>query len=489
MKQIKAMKTKKLFPWLMSLMLLTTATPTFTACSDDDDSKDNNGTEQTDSLTAKYNDLDIFQEAICNIDSAGQLVRYEVGQVLYESEPQHLFIGVDDIEEAAKMFRTWIAPDVKLPEITASVGDLTAELTDTLGHAQGTIYFRKGSGTTVAEVTASADAKLKYVDRITFLLSSAWPYNSEALVWRKGDIRTFRITGKAGEELEDQDKELPFVLVREGKNGNKPMWVALTKNVYTPSGFRWDTDDFEKIRRSDYCPGESKAQIISQIMRSDWNFFKGRFSEAQNLGGGELRDDGSYWYDHRHSSGLINYWDMIMLSNGWTHGGNEEKEQFLLKIDWIDDDQILLRGTDGTIIKDGSFANVSGHYDNLFDGNENTMWETNHLWWESQSNPLYFVEFESAEPITPKSYAMVTGNINQWPTDNQNPRNWKLYGKLKARNNWTLLSERSGENLPFDSYKTVNYTIENAGGAYQYFRLEITDNRPWLKLADFKLFE
>lgn len=177
-----------------------------------------------------------------------------------------------------------------------------------------------------------------------------------------------------------------------------------------------------------------------------------------------------------------------MLSNGWEHGvrGDEGKEQFLLKIDWFDDGQIPLRTTAGTMIRDGSFADVSGSYDNLFDGLSNTMWCTNHLWWESQSNPCYFVEFESAEPCVPRQYSLVTANKDQWPTDNNNPYSLRLYGKKKARNAWTLLDERV-LNLPFESYQERTYNISNAGGEYQYFRLEIPDNRPWLKLADFKL--
>ena len=181
---------KRFLPALLALLMLATVAPTFTACSDDDDDKNNS--EQTDNQKLQYDDLDIFQRAICNIDSAGQLMRYKIGQALHDAEPQHLYIGVDDIEEAAKMFRTWIAPDVKLP---AGNADLTAELTDTLGHAQGTIYFRAGSGQTVAEVTYSPETKLKYIDKITFLLNSAWPYNSGEKVWHLGDIRSFRIKG------------------------------------------------------------------------------------------------------------------------------------------------------------------------------------------------------------------------------------------------------------------------------------------------------
>ena len=85
---------------------------------------------------------------------------------------------MDNIEEAARIFAKWLSPDVKLPDITPSVRELTAQLTDKQGKAQGTIYFRAGTEPIVAEVTASAGTQLKFIDRITFLLNSAWPQNS-----------------------------------------------------------------------------------------------------------------------------------------------------------------------------------------------------------------------------------------------------------------------------------------------------------------------
>lgn len=488
-KTINIMKTRKLFPWLLGLMLTAITSPTFTACSSDDDDNNNsggNGTEQTDSLTAMYDDLAIFQKSMCTIDSAGTLVRYEVGVAIQESDPQHRYIGVDNIEEAAKIFATWIAPDVNLAPITPTVTDLTAELTDTLGRAQGTIYFRAGSGTTVAEVTASAGTNLKYVNRITFLLNSAWPYNSETLVWHKGDIRKFFITGKARKQLTDKDKELAFVLVREGKNGQTPMWVAVTNDKYGwPNIFK--KDSFDDIQHSDYCPGMSKAKTISQIMSAEWAFFKSRFAEAQSMGGGELRDGGSYWIDNSFIKWLTDYKSVIMLSNSWDHGvrGDEDPEQFLMKIDWLNDGDIPLRATAGTDIADGSFADVSGSCSNLFDGNSSTMWETNHLWWANINVALFYVEFESSELVKPTGYTLVTGNKDQWPTDNCNPGNWKLYGKKRLRNEWTLIDQRYNQSLPFESYREVSYSISNPD-EYQYFRLEIVDNQAWLKLADFK---
>ena len=399
------MKRRNIFPWLLGLMLLATTSPILAACSGSDDDS-NSGTEQPGDEAIKYDDLAVFQKAICTIDSAGKLVRYDIGEAINKSEPEHRYIGVDDIEEAAKIFATWIAPDVKLAEITPTISDLTAELTDTLGRPQGTIYFRAGSGTTVAEVTASAGTNLKYVSRITFLLNSAWPYNSETIVWHKGDIRRFRITGKPGKYLLDPDKEPDFVLIREGRNGQMPMWVTVTKEKY-PYASAWDKNGtFNVVAQSSYCPADAKARTISDIMRGDWDFFKGRLNDAD---AGELRDGGSYLIDGWHGW-PVTFQHIIMLSNGWIHGtcfgvGGDGPEQFLLKVDWLNDDQLPLRATAGTNITSG-FEDVRGSYDNLFDGLNDTMWETNHLTWASQSDPKYYVEFESSKLIRHKWYLL-----------------------------------------------------------------------------------
>ena len=169
--KLKNMKKNK-FLSLLGLMLMAAALTTFTACSGSDDDDNQSGT------TYMYDDLDYFQKALCTIDDAGNLVSYNTGTILYKDEPQHLYIGVDNIEEAARIFAKWLSPDVKLPDITPSVRELTAQLTDKQGKAQGTIYFRAGTEPIVAEVTASAGTQLKFIDRITFLLNSAWPQNS-----------------------------------------------------------------------------------------------------------------------------------------------------------------------------------------------------------------------------------------------------------------------------------------------------------------------
>jgi len=55
-----------------------------------------------------------------------------------------------------------------------------------------------------------------------------------------------------------------------------------------------------------------------------------------------------------------------------------------------------------------------------------------------------------------------------------------------VRDEWTLIDQRANQNLPAESYKEVKYNLSNADGEYQYFRLEITDNQPWLLISEFK---
>ncbi len=480
---------KRFIPALMALLMLATAIPSLTACSDNDDDKNNSeqtDSEQTDSQKLQYDDLDIFQRAICNIDSAGQLVRYEIGEALYDAEPQHLYIGVDDIEEAAKMFRYWIAPDVELGTITPTVSDLTAQLTDTLGHAQGTIYFRAGSGQTVAEVTYSPETQLKYIDKITFLQNSAWPYNSGGNKWHLGDIRSFRITGKCGDGLADNDKQLNFVLIRERGNGTNPVWAAITNNKYTNSSGRqkWGVDNsFDYVFYSSYNPNRSDADQNSSAMRENWDYFVEKFKQA---GCGPLDASASYWINETHWD-WGRYYECMIYSNGYVSGirHTDGEERFLLKIDWLQDGTFLMTPTGGP----AGFPGES--YANLFDNDGGTKlctYVVDRTKSEVSGKDCWAVEFNADSPINPYSYKLQTANDTRTYTG-RNPKSGALYGRKNARSKWTLIDSRANFDQPYDNYAWKEYQVNGTRGDYMYFRFEIyesaADDR--IQLAEFQL--
>ena len=453
------MKTKKSILWLLGLMLC--ATPMFTACSDDDD--DNKKENPSQKESAKYDDLSVFQNAICRIDSLGHLERYNVGEALYEAEPQHLYIGVDDIEEAANWFRNWIAPDETLGNSTTN---LTAQLTDTLGRAQGTIYFKAGTGQTVAEVTYSPETQLKYIDRITFLLNSAWPFNSSGNQWHKGDIKKFHITGKAGNSLDDDDQTLNFVLIREGRNGVKPMWCAITNNTYRNVNFNGWTD-FERIQSSSYCPSYATACTISDILCSDWSFFMSKFKEA---GEGELNWGSSYWIDHyENSQPQMMVYDRKEISGNSWDGSNE---RFLLKIDWLNDGERTL-----TVTNSGTWSITGSGPDNLFDGTCTEIWDSRDYALgtsEVSGKDCWWFEFQADGPLKPKSYTLWTTNMSgeDWIYYARIPAIWSLYGKKNSRSKWVQLDYRDRQELPHKNYASRSFDISNPQ-EYQLFRFEV----------------
>ena len=487
------MKTKKYILWLLDLMLC--ATPVLTACSDSDDDNINNTENSANgSETMKYDDLAVFQNAICRIDSLGHLAYYHVGEAIYEAEPQHLYIGVDDIEEAANWFRNWIAPDVELGNITPTTTDLTANLTDTLGHSQGTIYFKAGSGQSVAEVTYSPETQLKYIDRITFMLNSAWPFNSSGKQWHKGDIKTFYITGDAGEGLDDDDNPLNFVLIREGGNGVKPMWCAITNNSYKNVREEFWKTDFEKVISSDYCPGLGKANTISDILCSDWGYFASKFNEA---GEGKLEYGESYFIDH-YEYKFAEAGDHLMVydrkeikraSSNWSGGS---KQPFLLKIDWLND------GERTFLVTDCSPYALDGYGpENLFDGTCTNTWKSDWAWGGVTSTvsgkECMFVEFQADPAIKPRAYQLWTTNMSgeDWIYYRRIPSIWALYAKKNSRSKWELLDSQYATELPHKNYDGWGKEFSGINSEYQFFRFEVYNN--WgediVQLGQLKILE
>ena len=306
---------------LAALPLLALSALAFYACNKDDDP----GEEVELDV---FDDLSYFQNSIVDVDSLGTFRYYAYGEPIYENDPEHLYVGVDDIDEAAAIFRQWLAPDVT---VTESGGKLSCALTDEGGKAQGTVYFTPGEGANVAEVTASSDTRLLHFSRLTFLLNSAWPFNSAASRWHKFDIiKNVTPKGIKG-HLPSEDKILNWVCIRESGNGVKPMFCAVTTN----NGMNCNSHDHTEVMTSKYCPGLEKAKNIGDILQKDWDLFKAVFHEA----GGDVSYD--CWIDHTHSN-FWKYWDYIYYGSNKVYGRKSwgDGSVWLLKIDWIDDDQM-----------------------------------------------------------------------------------------------------------------------------------------------------
>ena len=308
----------------------------FVACSDDDDDNNNNSKDAAESESVDtFDDLSYFQGAFVETDSLGNFVNRSVGAVLanLDNDTTHLFVGVDNVEEALGYFENALAPDI---ERTTSVArSYTYTLTDKEGKAQGTVTFvpSEESGR-VAELTTSLTG-LKHFNRVTFLLNSAWPFNSEKGKYRLGDVRHMNVHVDGKLLNGSFNGQTGFVCVREKSNGVKPLYVALSKEDMHPSYHRTET-----LLKSKYCPSESTAKLISEQIRKDWDFYVACFEEA---GEAALTPGQNSWIDKRDvvywTASVL--WYAINLNSGkitsWDCTWRNPYKHVLMKIDWEDD--------------------------------------------------------------------------------------------------------------------------------------------------------
>ena len=319
----------------VAFLMVGTVSAGFIACSDDDDDN-NNGKDVAESEeVSTFDDLIYFQDAFVETDSLGNFVNRSVGAVLanIDNDTTHLFVGVDNVEEALGYFENALAPDV---ERTTSVArSYTYTLTDKEGKAQGTVNFvpSEESGH-VAELTTNLTG-LKHFNRVTFLLNSAWPFNSEKGKYRLGDVRHMNIYVDGTLLRGSYNGQTGFVCVREKSNGVKPLYVALSKEDMHPSYHRTET-----LLKSKYCPSESTAKLISEQIRKDWDFYVACFEEA---GEAALNPGQNSWIDKKESKWWIGtvFWYAIKLSTGdiskWDCTWHNPYKHVLMKIDWEDD--------------------------------------------------------------------------------------------------------------------------------------------------------
>ncbi len=449
----------------------------FVSCSDsDNDSNNGNNSNNNVDDPAKivaFDDLSYFQNSIIEIDDSGNVLGQFVGEALYESDPEHLYIGVETFEEAEAMFRQWIAPDVEL----GTAAPLTANLTDSLGKAQGTVTFAKGTESGhVAEVTASAETKLQKFNKITFLLNSAWPFNGPKPIHREGDIIIAAISNLDNSGLYPDDLVLSWVCIREEENGQKPIFAAITKHAYSMNMLGGERHDM--IRQSPYLPGLARARAISDILKSDWDYYCSHFDKAAC---GKLRNDG-FWIDKTHGF-IPSYNDYMYYASGVTYGANRSllgpdkdvAHPYLFKIDWMSDAEVsaIPTYTTGT--------NIPGHretYNNLFDNSVHTKWYVQE---PVKQDGVWFVEFTVKHPREVQGYTLYTADdTEKYP--HRNPVAWKVKAKLNETDEWTLLDERDSEKnaadaLPASNCAAKTYSFSKTKKEYSSFRFEVSKSK------------
>ena len=114
---------------------------------------------------------------------------------------------------------------------------------------------------------------------------------------------------------------------------------------------------------------------------------------------------------------------------------------------------------------------------NLIDDSRKTKWMCTNQNTISGANVPY-IEFHSTVPITIGSYSLVTADdAAEYPS--RNPSYWRLYGKQKQEDNWTLMDEKDFRRdyeggLPSRSNKMKTFEMNGTKvKSAKYFRFEV----------------
>ena len=325
----------------MFLAFMAFAALAIVGCSNDDNETEQPDVPERQDVTG-FDDLEYFQEYFVNVDSLGNFVSRSIGIPLpvYDTDTTHIFIGVEDIEEALTYWADCLPPIDEIRPLLSGNYPYTYTLTDKEGRSQGTVSFAPSTEPGfVADITTNLPG-LRHFKKVTFVQNDSWPVDFTEGQYHFGDVRTFTVSYRDDEASMNQGREITktrtmkFVCLREKSRGVKPLYVSITPDLIDPND-----DDFTLLV-SDYCPKKRDALMIYRIL---YNY---RFSYAMELfaqtGEGALKSDEYYWingFDLNQFAGF--YWYSIRLSDGdvvnWNVTYREHHKHALLKIDWLDE--------------------------------------------------------------------------------------------------------------------------------------------------------
>ena len=137
---------------------------------------------------------------------------------------------------------------------------------------------------------------------------------------------------------------------------------------------------------------------------------------------------------------------------------------------------------------DGGSGGFSGEqHGNLVDNN------LGNKWCQNKPDGGWYVEFHTASAIQVDGYMLRTGgDTGQYGQWTRNPQDWVLKGKKNSGDSWTDIDTKSDcYEIPYASNVETDFDAD-VPGEYQYFRLEISNNRGnggAMQLSEMRLFK
>lgn len=227
------------------------------------------------------------------------------GVALDTADPTVISLSVEDVEEAEEKFHE-LFYDTPYSEISS-----TYTLNDNRGSARFFVNDPPIDG-----IVAYAEfniPEIPQVTKINYVLESSWPENAAARgTYRKGNSYQMKGWDKTTKDQlggASKDKLEWFVCLREDKNGNPALLVAITDDTYHLRWYWYERDSgmYERF------PGRSRAQSISKLIRAEWDNYCNIYNKNVP---GALTANQNYWIDDGSDYFFARFRCAINLYNG-----------------------------------------------------------------------------------------------------------------------------------------------------------------------------
>lgn len=126
-------------------------------------------------------------------------------------------------------------------------------------------------------------------------------------------------------------------------------------------------------------------------------------------------------------------------------------------------------------LNEGCTRLLDGKYSST-DASDYSKWCVTDMGDFENSGDDVYVEFQTAEPVIPKHYVLITGNDNS-SNNGRNPFAWTIKAKLKETDGWDVIAgvTCSWGDIEDDDYTSYTFNFDNnADALYKYFRFEVS---------------
>ena len=264
----------------------------------------NDQQEEADAPKASEIQLSYLKHSLLYTDEQGEISLLR-GVALDAADPTNVSLSVEDLEDAEYKFHELFYEDTPYSDLSA-----TYTLDDNCGTAQLFV-----NDTPVDGVVAYAEfdiPEIPQITRLNYVLESSWPENAAARgYYKKGS--TYQLEPWDADNYDwfvsSRNKKEWFVCLREDKDGNPALLVAITDAEYDFSySWNWRNAGFYKR-----VPGMNRAEGIQKLISAEWENYCNIYNSKVP---GALTENQYYWTDEGSDKVFKSYRYTIKLFTG-----------------------------------------------------------------------------------------------------------------------------------------------------------------------------